>query len=486
MSAIHISFDSYRKHFLSGFKKLSDSPSNLKEAKFRFDEYGDQIIKYITSEDLPMPVTIGLNGEWGSGKTTFVRIIQEKIEQLGQNSTSNTITIKYAEFNAWNAEKNNIAVSLWYTIEKALCPNPTQENKLKPIATLFIDIALRKTIGMQYDDVKKHLEKYSKTNYREELDHVSEILNNKRLIIFIDDLDRCDASNILEVLEIIKNLLDIKNIIFFITVDIKQIERAWEIRYRQDVKKIESREYVDKLFPIIFTLPPKSDTDIEEYVNSLVLFRSTESESTKRYEDSMSRLHGHLAQSMGSNPRKIKRILNTVFFIIQNVNNYSFAHRDLILQFERYFAFVIAWVCIAIYHPKIAEIIKIDPSSLVYTSLLLSMCDNFSDFNKSYEARPQDNNDEWRIPPALTRNDQEQFTFPNDFLAIHTDDVLKTIISEDNSAFKLLKQISKFMESHRQWYKHPNLSTQENIQQHYSQYTKMLTDIIEKGGLTGI
>ena len=478
-----LSFDSYRRHFLSGFKKLSDSPPEPQDVKFRFDEYGDQIIKYITSEDLPMPITIGLNGEWGSGKTTLVKVIQKKIKE----NFTNTFTIECADFNAWDAEKSGIPVLLWYTIEKKLCPSRRQRNMLKPISTLLIDVACRKTIGMSYGDVKKHFEEYSKTDHHEQIKFVSGMLKNKRLIIFIDDLDRCDASNILEVLEIIKNLLNIKNIIYFITVDIKQIERAWDLKYGPKVKKIESKKYIDKLFPIILTLPPKSDTDIKEYVSSLFPFRSTESGLEESHEESMRKLRNHLVQSMNSNPRKIKRVLNTVFFIIQNLNNhYSNPRLDPIEQFERYFAFVITWVCIAMYHREIAEIIKIDPSSLVHISLLLAMFENLSDFKKAYETYRVNNNGGWKLTLTLQENNQKEFIFPEYLLPNYANDVIKTIISKDNSAFKPLRQIAEFTGPlSRIWGANPACSTQNDIQKYYSQYTKMLADIIEKGGLIG-
>ena len=380
-----ISFDSYRRRFLGNFKKLNDSPATIIEAKFRFDEYADQIIKYITSGDLPTPLTIGLNGEWGSGKTTLVKIIREKITQYRLKSTGHEIPIKHIEFNAWDAEKSSITVSLWKTIENELCLASKEKRLLKPISKLLVDAALRNTVNMRYEEVRKYFEEYSNIDYRGKIAHVHKSLGNTRLIIFIDDLDRCDASNILSVLEIIKNVLVIKNVIFFITVDIKQIERAWDLRYGRDVKKIESKEYIEKLFPIIFTLPPKSDTDVEEYVNGLFPAESVaDPDLHQHYEQSLCNLRAHLVRSLENNPRKIKRILNTIFFIIQNSDDHSFDHSDPSTQFARYFAFIITWVCVAINHREIAEIIKIDPPALIHVSLFLGKYNSFSDFKDDY------------------------------------------------------------------------------------------------------
>ena len=480
---LHLSFDSYRKHFFSGFKKLSDSPAILPEAKFEFDRYADQIIKYITSDDLPTPLTIGLNGEWGSGKTTLVRIIQEKIERYGLRSATNTISIKHVEFNAWDAEKSSITVSLWKTIESKLLTS-NERNILEPISKLLVDVALRKTVNMSYDNAKKHFEEYSQINYRDKIADVPKCLDNKRLIIFIDDLDRCDASNILDVLEIIKNVLAIENVIFFITVDIKQIERAWELRYGQGVQNIESKEYIEKLFPIIFTLPAKSGADIEEYVNGLLPLESTtEPDLHRRYEPSLLDLRAHLVQSLENNPRKIKRILNTIYFIIQNSDDHSFEHSDLPRQFARYFAFIITWVCIAINHREIAEIIKIDPSALIHVSLFLDKYANFSDFKDEHEKfRNQDV--AFRFSIKFSANTSKDIEFRKDWFSIHANNILEFIISKDVSAFKPLKHVARFINKSPVESPQSQLQyTQETIRQRYQQYTEMLKNIIEKGGL---
>ena len=75
----------YRRDFLENFKKLSDDPE-LENLQFDFSTYGEQLARYMTSKDLPLPLTIGLNGEWGSGKTTLIKTIQQNIAEMSDNS----------------------------------------------------------------------------------------------------------------------------------------------------------------------------------------------------------------------------------------------------------------------------------------------------------------------------------------------------------------------------------------------------------------
>ena len=81
MPDLENALESYRKGFLENFRKLDDSPA-LENLKFNFSTYGEQLARYITSEDLPTPSTIGLNGEWGSGKTTMIKTIQQNIDKM--------------------------------------------------------------------------------------------------------------------------------------------------------------------------------------------------------------------------------------------------------------------------------------------------------------------------------------------------------------------------------------------------------------------
>ena len=108
----------YRRKFLKNFKKLSDDPE-LGNLQFNFSTYGEHLARYMTSEDLPLPLTIGINGAWGSGKTTLIKTIQQNIDKT-KNSTKQPDTI-YFDFNAWAAEKTDVVVSLFQGISEFLC-----------------------------------------------------------------------------------------------------------------------------------------------------------------------------------------------------------------------------------------------------------------------------------------------------------------------------------------------------------------------------
>jgi len=87
--------------------------------------------------------------------------------------------------------------------------------------------------GREYED-EKHLTKPTVDSIREELEYAVERVlkytkegsSNRKLVIMIDDLDRCEPSCVYRLLEGIKVYLSLKNTVFVLACDIRQIESA--------------------------------------------------------------------------------------------------------------------------------------------------------------------------------------------------------------------------------------------------------------------
>ena len=479
MSELENHLEEYRKGFLRNFRKLEDSPA-LENPQFNFSTYGKQLARYIASKDLPTPLTIGLNGEWGSGKTTMIKIIQRNVANISGDSDYEDTTC--INFNAWAAEKTDIVTSLFQKISGFLdtkqfnrswmrkIKKPRIEKFNNPWMTLCADIALRELmIGMTYENVKDHFKK-PPPSIEDISKQIEDLLGGKRLVIFIDDLDRCNASNILELLETIKNVLGAKNLIFCITVDMKQIERAWELRYKSDLVKIESKEYIEKLFPIIFSLPPKTDDDVGSYHDSLVALN-----------DKHGKLRTHLVESLTSNPRKIKRMLNIIFFLIQNydLKNIEVSEEmDIRKQCQLHFSFIITWAVLTINHRKISEVFQTEPSAIIPIALFFNMFDSFTEFKEEYMKMNKDKN------PYIKKGEIAH-NFARQIFTSSVSDILKIIVEEDQLAFRTLKQTSKFITNPEEFVSSGRELFYDNkfIANGYDGESKIFKKITQKGGL---
>lgn len=93
-----------------------------------------------------------------------------------------------------------------------------------------------------------------------------------KVVVFIDDLDRCDPKKAVEVLEAIKLLLDFRRFIVFLALDARIITQALEEHYGKVLAEAEitGYEYLDKIVQIPFTIPEPSTPDFRRYLGSLV------------------------------------------------------------------------------------------------------------------------------------------------------------------------------------------------------------------------
>jgi hypothetical protein len=93
-----------------------------------------------------------------------------------------------------------------------------------------------------------------------------------KVVIFIDDLDRCDAKKAVEVLEAIKLLLDMERFIVFLALDARIITQEVEEHYGKVLvdAEITGYEYLDKIVQIPFSIPDAPPDELYGYLGSLM------------------------------------------------------------------------------------------------------------------------------------------------------------------------------------------------------------------------
>ena len=93
-----------------------------------------------------------------------------------------------------------------------------------------------------------------------------------KVVVFIDDLDRCDPKKAVEVLEAIKLLLELDRFIVFLALDARIITQAIEQHYGKVLTEAEitGYEYLDKIVQIPFSIPEPPPRDLRNYLGSLV------------------------------------------------------------------------------------------------------------------------------------------------------------------------------------------------------------------------
>jgi len=303
----------------------SDNPVAAEpEDGLNFTRYLDPLGTLLSAPSTRTPLTIGVFGTWGSGKTSLLRLLDSRLET------------KYPDrfvriwFNPWlYRSEPNLLVALLHTLHATLEAQTAQKFKTSAtkIATVLANlgagvflklvtagtVSLENLNALEKDYLKAHYRVESeirnlRANLQKEINDLT--ADGTRFVLFIDDLDRCDPAQIIDLLEAVKLFFDLENMIVILAVDKEVIDRGVQIKYKdfafsQNRTSIVGEEYLEKMVQLPLTLFPLHSTQVDAFIRRLQLPPS---------------LLPHLPlleKLLYPNPRKIKRIVNILSFVTE-------------------------------------------------------------------------------------------------------------------------------------------------------------------------
>lgn len=135
----------------------------------------------------------------------------------------------------------------------------------------------------------------------------------ERLVVFIDELDRCSPVQVASVLETLKTFLFIQGCVFVVAADQQVLEQALRRKVRQHTPEDPTNpyysagsSYLDKVFQFQLTLPPLRATTLTRYALGLVDTRS----GVWRRVPGLDEVVAVLIPTHVTSPRRIKVLLN--------------------------------------------------------------------------------------------------------------------------------------------------------------------------------
>jgi len=294
---------------------LSDNPATADGLGFAGT--ADLLAKVIADADPPF--TLGLFGEWGSGKTTLMQMIKKKLEGDGQ---------KCVWFNAWKYDgKEVLWNALMQTIFYAMQNDPDLNKRVegdktkkkiakmaKGLATYAAKVAVRFIPGkfIEENDVDKVAEILSPSDattpqfafinrFEQDFDELlKEYLGEAaKLTIFIDDLDRCLPENAIVVLESLKLYLDRSRCVFVIGAESGIVEEGIKQRYSNS--RLSARDYIEKIVQLPFMMQRSQSAEALQLISA---------KDDPFYADPQARTL--VIEGTGCNPRRIKRFANSL------------------------------------------------------------------------------------------------------------------------------------------------------------------------------
>ena len=243
-----------------------------------------------------------LDGSWGSGKTIFVKQVKMVLDSLNQfkvkgdyfeqeEETVKTIFSRLCDkttpvesikphvcvyYDAWeNDSDTDPLISLAYKISKDFSSEYVFENA--PKIQEVVSSALKTIVsGITNIDVNRIYDDCHFTNKLEEIEKtksleqtISEMFDSllpehgDRLIVFIDELDRCKPTYAVKLLERIKHYFTNSKITFVFSTNLQELGNTIKKMYGSD---FDADRYFDKFFDLRFSLP---EINIDSYLSYL-------------------------------------------------------------------------------------------------------------------------------------------------------------------------------------------------------------------------
>ena len=235
--------------------------------------------------------SIAINGDWGSGKTFFVKQCKYVLDCLNSSDDSQKGNINSEKlfnkenlddidkkpfrtvyYDAWEHDNETdpiqsllacIATSNWaIKLKEVLIPVLTAGLRLvemfTPIKTDKLVEAINKQV-QNYKDKEIDFEKLKKEFY----DALTKLApENGQLIVFVDELDRCKPTYAIKVLERIKHYFSVPNITFIFSVDLSQLQNTVKRYYGEE---FDGYHYLDRFFDLVINLP---EPDLDNYLKN--------------------------------------------------------------------------------------------------------------------------------------------------------------------------------------------------------------------------
>ncbi|HEY4688930.1 MAG TPA: P-loop NTPase fold protein, partial [Anaerolineae bacterium] len=353
---------------------------SLDQDRLKFHHYASVLAEIIREADTPL--TLGVFGAWGSGKTSLLRLIKDILDQAEGETAYRTLW-----FDAWTFDKEE---ALWRalillvlkTVRKEIPPDAAEAlKKLDDLeASLYRDVDRREAGGVTIDwgkaakgvtsgltrltlslvpgvgtflaktaeEAQKQLsggaldtlfdavQRKQREIHREHIESLeqfqrgfAELLREhflkkgkeRRLVVFIDDLDRCLPEKAINVLEAIKLFLDAPGCVYVIGTDRDVIEQGIRVKYKDFFvgeaadTPITGDQYLEKIIQIPFHMPPLQEERIEAFIAQ---YDQTVPDDCRKI----------LAAGIEPFPRKVKRTIN-VFRLLNKLAEKRVAEKEI-------------------------------------------------------------------------------------------------------------------------------------------------------------
>ena len=349
----------------------SDDPSEIDLLSFK--PVTDTVVEALLDDDLD-PIALGVSGRWGSGKSTILNFILGELEKQNIDEESRILVVST---DPWRYDpslgvKEALISEVLSTLAAEVEEDETASSKTSRLKNLMsrvdwakaLKVAAKTSIFFQIPSASDLLHMFKSPGQDENSDEViqglesfrqefkalmQELHHIRRVVVLVDDLDRCLPPTVVETLEAIRLFLAVPKMSFVIAADEELVANAIRTRYettdqqtshmRDGLDEEPAKLYLHKIVQTTVPVPTLSRFDTAAYIFLLQMLTKNDSnrmmhlidecvslrQQTKELADLPSddahedpinemylaeRLTPILYEKLRGNPRRIKRFLN--------------------------------------------------------------------------------------------------------------------------------------------------------------------------------
>lgn len=304
---------------------LLDDSSDVSEDLYKRGQFISHIVKHLIHTQTMSSFSIGIIGGWGSGKTNVIERIKTELKTDPKNIIIN--------INPW--QQNGISNTITTFFDTLKDNLSYLGNSISKPINRYYNIILKENYSNNYINLISHLLKFNQkgTNEHQIINDLIKI-SNKKIFVFIDDIDRLTSSEIIETFSFIRNTANFNNTFFIVPFDRNYIVNV----LRKSNQFHNENEYLNKIFQLEINLPEFQKIfyadeirkhltlGIDQYSSDLInstIDKIVYKRKVRSVEEISNPIEneyfvGNLFESLIRNIRDLKRYCNSVKILISN------------------------------------------------------------------------------------------------------------------------------------------------------------------------
>jgi len=304
------------------------------EDLFNFSHYAKKVQRILQNNSNNVePLTVGVYGKWGEGKTSFLNLLEKQIDVWKEKKENQKGILTY-HFNPWRyGSEGEMLFDFFDGLSKLMFLK--KESVLQKIGKQLVKysryakaIKFSASVGFNSSnkigstfEVSEIMKAMGEDFIEEEITLVSlikeinEKLNesNYKIIVFIDDIDRLDKDEIYTILKLIKLNASFNNFIYVVALDEGYVSKAIRKRYGDNIE--DGKLFLEKIINIPVHLPKIEKQDYKHFFN-IKLKEVVDNLNLFEREEEISEIRQEFKHYYFKNAREIIKVLNSFFISV--------------------------------------------------------------------------------------------------------------------------------------------------------------------------